>query len=115
MDENLSIRSIAELLKDDMTGADIYSICSNAWLSAVRRTIIEHQEGDLTHLLKPEYPSIYFHFCLPDDSADEELTSDDVIVELGDFKAATLKFVPSINKSDMEYFNKLRANYSLEQ
>lgn len=45
LEDDLSIRSIAELLKEDMTGADIYSICSNAWLSAVRRTILEHQEG----------------------------------------------------------------------
>ena len=43
--ESLSIKSIAELLKEDMTGADIYSICSNAWLSAVRRTITNHQNG----------------------------------------------------------------------
>lgn len=78
-----------------MTGADIYSICSNAWLSAVRRTILQHQRSDNT--------------------VDDSLNSDDVIVNLDDFKTATLKFVPSINKRDMEYFNKLRANYSMEK
>lgn len=43
-----------------------------------------------------------------------EITSDDVIVNLEDFKKATMNFVPSINKRDLEYFNKLRENYSLE-
>lgn len=54
-------------------------------------------------------------FLIADESDGEDLTADDVLVNLDDFKAATMKFVPSINKSDMEYFNKLRANYSLEQ
>lgn len=46
----LSIDSIADLLVDDMTGADIYSICSNAWLSAVRRTIISHHDGKIQNI-----------------------------------------------------------------
>lgn len=54
-------------------------------------------------------------FLIADESKDLDLTSDDVIVNLEDFKVATLKFVPSIHKTDMDYFNKLRANYSLEQ
>lgn len=113
----MSIRSIAELLKNDMTGADIYSICSNAWLSAVRRTILEHQEGmNQLGFRLPRKHFLLTTMCLiADESDDGELTADNVIVNLDDFKAATLKFVPSINKSDMDYFNKLRANYSLEQ
>lgn len=43
--EHLTIESIADLLNADMTGADLYSICSNAWLSAVRRTITQHKTG----------------------------------------------------------------------
>lgn len=43
--EHLDIKSIADLLKADMTGADLYSICSNAWLSAVRRTIVNQKTG----------------------------------------------------------------------
>lgn len=44
LEDGLSIKVIAALMKEDMTGADIYSVCSNAWLSAVRRTIIDYQE-----------------------------------------------------------------------
>lgn len=45
LDKSVTIEAIADLLVDDMTGADLYSICSNAWLSAVRRTITNHQNG----------------------------------------------------------------------
>ena len=43
---NCNMREIAEKLKGEMSGADLYSICSNAWLSAVRRTIDRHLKGN---------------------------------------------------------------------
>lgn len=46
LSDGLSIKSIAALMKDDMTGADIYSVCSNAWLSAVRRIIVDYQRTE---------------------------------------------------------------------
>lgn len=42
---NCNMKEIAEKLKGEMSGADLYSICSNAWLSAVRRTIDRHLKG----------------------------------------------------------------------
>lgn len=53
--EHLTIKSIAALLKEDMTGADLYSICSNAWLSAVRRTITQHKTGKTKNVLFGDY------------------------------------------------------------
>lgn len=89
---NLTIEKIAKLMKQEMTGADIYSICSNAWLSAVRRLITAHQSNE--------------------QESDKELTAKDVIVELDDFRVALSNFVPSINKKDMEYFKNLRKSYA---
>lgn len=43
--KGLMLKKIAEGLKQDMTGADMYSICSNAWLSAVRRAIRNASKG----------------------------------------------------------------------
>lgn len=43
--KSLSIGQIADFLEEEMTGADIYSVCSNAWLSAVRRTITDNHNG----------------------------------------------------------------------
>lgn len=81
-----------------MTGADIYSVCSNAWLSAVRRTILVYQSKQ-------------------EDANDDidEINATDVLVNLDDFRTAIGNFVPSINPKDMEYFKSLRATYSLDQ
>uniref|UniRef100_A0A453YNR4 Peroxisomal ATPase PEX6 n=1 Tax=Anopheles funestus TaxID=62324 RepID=A0A453YNR4_ANOFN len=89
---NLTLRKIAECLQQDMTGADMYSICSNAWLSAVRRTVKETIAGD---------------------SIEEGLSADQVIVTEEDFKEAIKKFIPSISPADMAYFNQLKGNFSV--
>lgn len=94
LEPDLTISSIAELLKQDMTGADIYSVCSNAWLNAVRRCITKFQS------------------TIEDNQNVTTLTADDVHVCLDDFRKAITKFVPSINKKDMEYFNNLMATYT---
>ncbi|XP_058059689.1 uncharacterized protein LOC131210453 [Anopheles bellator] len=87
---SLTLRKIAESLHQDMTGADMYSICSNAWLSAVRRTVKESIAGD---------------------SIIEGLGADQVIVCEEDFREAMKKFIPSISPRDMEYFNRLKGNF----
>ncbi|KFB44754.1 AGAP001612-PA-like protein [Anopheles sinensis] len=92
LDPALTLRKIAESLQQDMTGADMYSICSNAWLSAVRRTVKEAIAGD---------------------SIDEGLGADQVIVGEDDFKEAIKKFIPSISPTDMAYFNQLKGNFSV--
>ncbi|XP_055541680.1 peroxisomal ATPase PEX6 [Wyeomyia smithii] len=89
---DLTLRKIAEGLKLDMTGADLYSICSNAWLSAVRRAIRRASK---------------------DENSDDGIGPEHVIVNESDFKAAMKKFIPSINPADMEYFTRLRTNYSV--
>ncbi|XP_062560981.1 uncharacterized protein LOC134225156 [Armigeres subalbatus] len=88
--KGLTLRKIAEGLKQDMTGADLYSICSNAWLSAVRKAIKAVKEPIGEDVLNP----------------------DDVVVHESDFKTAIKKFIPSISPTDMEYFNQLRNNFS---
>ncbi|XP_035897574.1 peroxisome assembly factor 2 [Anopheles stephensi] len=89
---NLTLRKIAERLQQDMTGADMYSIGSNAWLSAVRRTVKEAIAGD---------------------SINEGLSAEQVIVTEDDFKQAIKKFIPSISPADMAYFNQLKGNFSV--
>ncbi|XP_023031698.1 peroxisome assembly factor 2 isoform X2 [Drosophila willistoni] len=92
MAPNVDIAEIAQNLKSEMSGADLYSICSNAWLSAVRRTIDKHLSGELS---------------------DKDLRPDNVIVESQDFSKSFQKFVPSISNKDLEYFNNLKATYSV--
>ncbi|KAM7341795.1 peroxisomal biogenesis factor 6 isoform 2-T2 [Cochliomyia hominivorax] len=89
---NCNMQEIAEKLKGEMSGADLYSICSNAWLSAVRRIIDRHLKGHLK---------------------DEDLVPDNIVVEIEDFTKSFGKFVPSISRHDLDYFNKLKSSYSV--
>jgi len=92
LEAGVDMDQIAERLKSEMSGADLYSICSNAWLSAVRRTIDKHLSGAIT---------------------ERELVPENVIVEAEDFTKSFNKFVPSISAKDLEYFNNLKTTYSV--
>lgn len=90
--KEVDLMQIADHLKNEMSGADLYSICSNAWLSAVRRTIKNHVSNGL---------------------AADELTAENIIVESEDFATSFNKFVPSISQTDLEYFKNLKESYSV--
>lgn len=89
--KEVSTRKIAELIQPDVTGADLYSICSNAWLNAVRR-----------HILNFEYGKV----------KTEDMRAEKILVGIDDFKKSMEKFVSSLNQVDMDYFRTLQANYS---
>lgn len=89
--KELSSKKIAELVTMDVTGADLYSVCSNAWLSAVRRQIHKFNDNKVK---------------------EDEVISDNVTVNLDDFKKSLTQFVPSLNQVDMAYFKKLESSYS---
>lgn len=89
--KEVSTRRIAELIEADVTGADLYSICSNAWLCAVRKHVMNFEAGK---------------------TKDEEMSADKILVGLDDFKKSLDKFVSSLNQVDMDYFRTLQSNFS---
>jgi peroxin-6 len=89
--KDVNTKKIAELINYDVTGADLYSICSNAWLSAVRSLIAKCECGKL---------------------GENDMLSENVFVGMNDFKRSLNHFVSSLNQVDMEYFNNLQQNYS---
>lgn len=91
MKEGLTLEKIVELIPMDVTGADLYSVCSNAWLSAVRRQI------EMFERKKVQV---------------KDMISENLVVSLEDFKNSLKIFVPSLIQTDMAYFNSLKANYS---
>lgn len=111
------METVASLLREEMTGADIYSICSNAWLSALRRTIRDSEIGNNFAFLLKDVPNqkliflLFFRFAVVLAEA-TELDSTSVMANLNDFKAAIKMFKPSINEDDQRYFNKLKENFS---
>ena len=82
---------IAEVIEADVTGADLYSICSNAWLSAVRRHVQNFESGKFK---------------------DDDMLAEKVFVGLEDFKKSMTIFVSSLNHVDMEYFKKLQSSFA---
>ena len=84
--KDVSTKKIAELIEADVTGADLYSICSNAWLSAVRKHVQNFESGKFK---------------------DDDMLAEKVFVGLEDFKKSMTIFVSSLNQVDMEYFKKL--------
>lgn len=86
--KDLSPKKIAELIQPDVTGADLYSICSNAWLSAVRKHVKKREEGRCE---------------------DEDMSAENISVGLEDFKKSLSMFVSSLNQVDMEYFKRLQS------
>lgn len=60
-------------------------------------------------MLPTKFKNIYSKYNFISD-ADEN-----VIVNFEDFQNATKKFMPSLSKSDMEYFNKLKSQFDHTQ
>ncbi|XP_063233830.1 peroxisomal ATPase PEX6 [Bacillus rossius redtenbacheri] len=83
LDKDVDLGQVAEMLPRHLTGADIYSVCSNAWLSAVGRRIAASQSGS------------------PDEMSP-------VVVASLDFAAAARSLVPSVTPEDLAYFQELR-------
>lgn len=88
--KDLTTKKIAELIQPDVTGADLYSICSNAWLSAVRKHVKKYEDGKCN---------------------DDDMTADKISVGMEDFKRSMTQFVSSLNQVDMEYFKKLQSSF----
>lgn len=64
--EDLTMKKLVEKVNGDVTGAEVYAICSNAWLNAVRRTISK----------------------VKDPKAKAGITQKSVVVEMSDFEVA---------------------------
>ncbi|XP_047107036.1 peroxisome assembly factor 2 isoform X2 [Schistocerca piceifrons] len=89
-DVNLS--DVVEQFPDVVTGADVYSVCSKAWLSAVRSIVHKVQEAT------------------PEDRA--TLLSTTVEVSVEDFSTAVANIKPSVSDEDMAYYRKVQKEMS---
>lgn len=82
------LEKLIEKLPNNLTGADLYSVCSNAWLRAVRRIL---SDVDVDR---------------------EKVKGEDVVVKLDDFVYATKELVPSVSKEEMLRYERLRQELS---
>lgn len=84
---DVNLEEISTKLPHEVTGADMYAVCSGAWLGAVRRIIRQNEKG-------------------------KQQTSTEVEVNQEDFLQAVSNMVPSVSPEDMLYFKSLREQMS---
>ncbi|XP_018048989.1 PREDICTED: peroxisomal biogenesis factor 6 isoform X2 [Atta colombica] len=92
------LKRIADQLPDNVTGADLYSVSSNAWLNAVREVLAKYQE---TERINKDYSV-----------EEEDIIKDNVIVELRHFSDAICNLVPSVTDEEIKRYNKMRVELS---
>ncbi|CAK9831123.1 Peroxisome assembly factor 2 [Anthophora retusa] len=83
------LEKLVDQLPDHTTGADLYSVCSNAWLNAARRVL---------------------NSC-NDDSNEVEL-NEPIAVELEDFLKAIRELNPSVSKEEAEKYRRMQVELS---
>jgi len=81
---------IMDYLPKNVTGADLYSVSSNAWLNAVRETLAEHKTENSN-----------------ENDEEKSIVADSIIVKLQHFLDATHNLVPSVSKEEIEEYNKM--------
>lgn len=87
------LETLVAELPNDLSGADLYSVCSNAWLLAVRRRFTNLSTG------QNKTAEINSSICLPDE---------EIVVELDDFLTAARDFTPTISMTELMQYQKLR-------
>ncbi|XP_050447681.1 peroxisome assembly factor 2 isoform X2 [Cataglyphis hispanica] len=87
------LERVVDQLPNNVTGADLYSVSSNAWLNAVREIVTKHQESKI---FKEEKDTI----------------KDSIIVELRHFSDAIGDLVPSVSDEEIERYNRMRTELS---
>ncbi|GLV42680.1 Peroxin 6 [Carabus blaptoides fortunei] len=84
---DVNLDQVATVCPPHVTGADLYSVCANAWFTAVRRTIENIENGTIS---------------------DENLSPKLVKVTMEDFMSAAKDMKPSLSEEDLKYFQMLK-------
>lgn len=97
----------------NITGADLYGVCSAAWSSAARRLIRQIENG----WFNPLAQVIRANKLISSQNAGEinssnQFCQDDVIVTGEDFIKAIKDFKPSVSNEDLKYFASLQKELS---
>ncbi|XP_076245751.1 peroxisomal biogenesis factor 6 [Calliopsis andreniformis] len=86
------LTKVANELPDHTTGADLYSVCSNAWLNAARKVLSEYNDYQNT--------------------SQKIGLNEDIVVELQDFLKAVRELIPSVSEEEAERYKKMQIELS---
>ncbi|KMR04602.1 peroxisome assembly factor 2-like protein [Lasius niger] len=92
------LKRVVDRLPENVTGADLYSVSSNAWLNAVREVLARHRESK----------NLNKDFSV----GEEDTIKESVIVELRHFLDAIRDLVPSVSDEEIERYNRMRTELS---
>ena len=87
LDPGVDLAQLAATVHPRLTGADLYALCADAWLGAVRREFRRVLEGEMEETDGP----------------------DTVVVRAEDFAVALTRSRPSVTDADMERYARIRA------
>lgn len=85
------LETLVDELPFNVTGADLYSLCSNAWLLAVRKTL-KKLTNTTGQAIEKDFSQIH----------------GEIVVELEDFVTAARDMTPSVSSSELIKYQKLR-------
>lgn len=98
----MNLREIVDLCPVNITGADYYGLCADAWMSAVRKLI--KTTNDNRNVLKISTRQFLQQFF-------SELEMDEVIVTKDDFLNSIRNLKPSLKPEDLKYFENLQKQF----
>ena len=89
MGSDVQLDRVAEQCPPRLTGADLYALCSDAWMIALKRHVAEKESG-------------------------KSIVEGDrgVVVQQVDFHMALLNLRPSLHEEDIARYEKLRDQYA---
>lgn len=91
------LTKLIDQLPDQTTGADLYSVCSNAWLNAARKVLSEHDNQN----------------TLIDQSASNQTElNEHIAVEFEDLLKAARELVPSVSKEEADRYKRMHMELS---
>lgn len=111
LSEDVKLDRVVKLGPKNVTGADYYGLCSNAWMSAVRRLITNTKNGKTYYTVPIHILRIKRQIV----GNNNELKAEDVVVTMGDFQEAMKDLKPSIKPEDLVYFEKLNEELNLKR
>ena len=107
-----------------MTGADMYSVCSEALLSAIKRfvqciidTVGKHYTTTtttLTHTISDDHNSrtTTDNQLTIQDYIETQLGNVDIVVQQTDFEHALQHWTPSVSEEDMRYYAAVQGTFN---
>ena len=92
LDESVCLRTLAERCPETYSGADLYALCTEAWMLAAKR-VIESGDGGRS-------------------GSESDGGNRKVVVTMGDFVRALQKVAPSLSRDDLVKYQALQQKYA---